>query len=87
MSSKITDCPMSKLFPHPDRKSMLHNHKQVSELTNQITLAAIANHRGNALMQEIYLAGVWHGAEIMRNALDIKLADPRLAAFTIGGAI
>lgn len=64
---------------------MLRSHKDVSELVNELVMAIIAIHRGDKLLQEIYLAGVWHGAEIIRQSCGIELADPRLRAFT-GGA-
>jgi hypothetical protein len=76
---------MNKLFPHPTRKEMLRSHKNVSELVNELVMAIIAHHRGDKLLQEIYLAGVWHGSEIMRQSCGIELADTRLSAFA-GGA-
>lgn len=60
------DDPISKLCPYPMDRATKRRNAVVDIMVRDIALRALAERPSANLLTEVYLAGLWHGAETVR---------------------
>ncbi len=66
---------ISYLCPLPRDKEGKARRAAVRPVLNEIIIQAAANYRSSDLLMEIYMAGLWHGSELMRLTTGMTIED------------
>jgi hypothetical protein len=68
--------PIARLMPRPLRdKDLRRERAAVTAIVREIVIAAASTRSSEDLLVEVYLAGLWHGSELVRQRLKASIDE------------